>query len=317
MLNTVRKFIASDPGLVNTPGADGQRPLHFASSIELIDLLLDNGAEIDARDLDHSATAAQYHVSEPELCRHLLARGARPDIYMACALGDRELVESLLDAYPDALTCRIGNCRGTRPIDPRSSSHVYAWKLKGAATPLEVAYAFGHQLVFDEIYRRSPLVIQFLTACWLADESEVRRILQIEPDLMNRLDDRQSREMARAAWDGRINSVRVMVQAGFDPHLPGDEESTPLDRAAFHGHREIVELLLEHDPEPPLAVLNFYGSTPLGTCCYGNLNSWKEGTDHLGTAEALIRAGSIINSQWIPTGDEAMDELLRRHVRIP
>jgi hypothetical protein len=120
--------------------------------------------------------------------------------------------------------------------------------------------------------------------------------------------------MARAAWEGNFDAVRVMLEAGFDPHLKGDESSTPLNRAAFHGHREIVEWLLAHDDHPPLEVPNAYGGTPLDACCYGAVHSWKKGTDHVGTAEALIRAGAKIDPRWLPTGCDQMDELLRRQL---
>ena len=41
-------------------GGDGQTPLHFASTVEVAEFLLENGAEIDARDVDHESTPAQY-----------------------------------------------------------------------------------------------------------------------------------------------------------------------------------------------------------------------------------------------------------------
>ena len=36
-----------DPTLVNAPGGDGGRPLHFAASVGMVDLLLDRGAEVE------------------------------------------------------------------------------------------------------------------------------------------------------------------------------------------------------------------------------------------------------------------------------
>ena len=43
----------------------------------------------------------------------------------------------------------------------------------------------------------------------------------------------------------------------------GPEAST-LDRAALHGFREIVALVFERDPEPPLDWRNRFGGTPPG-----------------------------------------------------
>ena len=45
--------LAADPALVHARGGDGQTPLHFASSVEIAAYLLDQGTDIDARDVDH------------------------------------------------------------------------------------------------------------------------------------------------------------------------------------------------------------------------------------------------------------------------
>src|SRR5262249_10761783 len=58
MLERLRELISADPGLVHSRGGDGQTPLHFASTIESAEYLLDYGADIDARDVDHESTPA-------------------------------------------------------------------------------------------------------------------------------------------------------------------------------------------------------------------------------------------------------------------
>ena len=73
-------------------GGDGQTPLHFATTIDVAQLLLDHGADIDARDVDHESTPAQCMVRDrQEVARYLVSRGCRTDILMAAALGDLEL----------------------------------------------------------------------------------------------------------------------------------------------------------------------------------------------------------------------------------
>jgi hypothetical protein len=125
--------------------------------------------------------------------------------------------------------------------------------------------------------------------------------------VLSQLTEIERQEMARAAWDGRLESVRLMLEFGLDPHLPGAENSTPLDRAAFHGHREIVELLLREDFDPPLDFQNQYGGTPLGACAYGSIHSWKQGTDHLGTAKALLAAGAKVGPDWFPLSNPEIE----------
>ena len=60
MMAELRELVAADPQLVHARGGDGQTPLHFASTVEIAEFLLANGAEIDARDVDHESTPAQY-----------------------------------------------------------------------------------------------------------------------------------------------------------------------------------------------------------------------------------------------------------------
>ena len=62
ILEKLRDLVTADPGVVRARGSNGQTPLHFASSVEIAAYLLDHGAEIDARDVDHESTAAQYMV---------------------------------------------------------------------------------------------------------------------------------------------------------------------------------------------------------------------------------------------------------------
>ena len=99
MLDRVKELIAADAGLLNARGGDGQTPLHFASSVEIAKYLLDEGAEIDARDIDHESTPAQYMIDDrQDIARYLVERGCQTDILMAAALGDIELVRRQLDA---------------------------------------------------------------------------------------------------------------------------------------------------------------------------------------------------------------------------
>ena len=73
----LRAMLAADPGLVHARGGDGQTPLHFARTVEIADLLLGCGAEIDALDIDHASTPSQWRGGErPDVAAHLVSRGA-------------------------------------------------------------------------------------------------------------------------------------------------------------------------------------------------------------------------------------------------
>ena len=79
MIERLRALITADPNLVHARGGDGQTPLHFASTVEIAGLLLQHGADIDTRDIDHESTPAQWMIRErQDVARHLVQRVATP-----------------------------------------------------------------------------------------------------------------------------------------------------------------------------------------------------------------------------------------------
>ncbi len=289
----VRAFLVADPKLVHARGGDGQMPLHVARTREIIDVLLEGGADLEARDFDHGATAAQYAVgADMAKCRTLIERGAVVDLFMAVALGDRDLVDRVLEREPDAFAMKLGECPHTSGAP---GGHIYSWRLRGAATPLEVARAFGHNDLHADLYALAAPSVQFAAACWEARGDEARTLLQASAPIQ-----RDESMLARAAWENRIDTVRLLLELGFDPHVPGPHNSTPLDRAAFHGFLEVVALLLGHDSAPPIHQKNEFGGTPLGACLHGAVHGWRKDGNYPATVERLLQAGSNYTSAAHP-----------------
>src|SRR5262245_49818420 len=99
MGDEVGRMLAVDPSLVHARGGDGQLPLHFAQTVGMAEFLVGRGADLDARDVDHESTAAQYMVRDRQpVARFLVRRGATADLLMAAALGDVDLTRRLVDA---------------------------------------------------------------------------------------------------------------------------------------------------------------------------------------------------------------------------
>ena len=63
MISKLTELVAADQNVVHAKGGDGQTPLHFASTVEIAQFLLDHGAEIDALDVDHESIAGPVHVT--------------------------------------------------------------------------------------------------------------------------------------------------------------------------------------------------------------------------------------------------------------
>jgi hypothetical protein len=108
MLDKLKELMAGDPQLVRARGGDGQTPLHFASTIEIAQYLVDHGAEIDARDVDHESTPAQYMLRKrPAIARYLVRRGCHTNILMAASLGDVPFAGKQSD--PDCIRMRVSD----------------------------------------------------------------------------------------------------------------------------------------------------------------------------------------------------------------
>ena len=167
------RMIAADASRVHERGGDGQTPLHFARSRAVIDLLLAGGADIDARDVDHRATAAEWMLDRSgdagryELARYLVERGAHTDIFLATALGLTDRVRAMLTNNPELLELRTG--QGSYGAKPPSSYHIYFWTIGDSRSPLEVATQFDQQETLNAMFAfATPLQRLRLARLWPA-----------------------------------------------------------------------------------------------------------------------------------------------------
>ncbi|MEQ1827904.1 MAG: ankyrin repeat domain-containing protein [Pirellula sp.] len=96
-IDELRKLLDEDSSRVHERGGDGCLPLHFAGAVEAAKLLLERGADIGARCVDHYSTAVEYraHV-RPEVVRFLFSQGAEADIFTATMAGDVDTVLELI-----------------------------------------------------------------------------------------------------------------------------------------------------------------------------------------------------------------------------
>jgi ankyrin repeat protein len=311
MLDRVRELLASDPTLVNARGGDGQTPLHFASTVEIAAYLLDQGADIDARDVDHESTPAQYMIDDrQDVARYLIQRGCKTDILMAAALGDIDLVRRHLDADPTSIRMRVSE-EFFPMVSPKAGGTIYQWKLGWYLSPHRVARKFGHDEVYKLLMERSPDEVKLIEACWLGDEATLQALGANRPDLVRGMPVGDQRQVAHAARNNETDVVRAMLKAGLPVDARSQHNATVLHWAAFHGNCEMVKAILPFGP-PLEATDSDFNGTPLGWAIYGSENGWHSHTgDYAGTVEVLIHAGARLPEQL--AGTEAVREVLRRN----
>ncbi len=308
LCDELRSILQAHPDSVHERGGDGKTVLHCAATYAIAELLLDSGADVEARDVDHGSTPLQYLIADEAIARLLVARGAEVDILAAARLGEQSLVERYLREDASCAEARVNRAPFTAP-----GGHIYGWTLGFDLTPADVARKFGHGDIAELIVSALPPKARLIDALWCGDGERVRRELERHPAALQGLEADEHSLLAAAAWWYRPDSVRLMLEAGFDPHAMGVHRSTPLDRASFHGYADIVAMLLSHDPAPPLLHENEFGGIPLGACIYGSLHGWKTGhpQDHVRTLTLLLEAGSPLDPTILPTGNDELDAVMR------
>ena len=269
LIDRVRALVEQDPQAVHARGGDGQTPLHFAKTVQIAAYLLDHGAEIDAKDVDHESTPAQYMLGDrPDVARYLVERGCQTDILLASAVGDVDRVRSLLDADPGCLAVRA-NEQFFPMANKEAGGIIYHWTLGRDASAYQAAAKFGHQDVVRLLMERSPAEGKLLAACWLHDGAAVAELVASDPGLADRLSEADRMEIANAARNNDTEAVRLMLEAGLPVTARGQHGATPLHWAAYHGNRAMVEAILPY--KPPLEdAENDFQSTPLGWATHGS-----------------------------------------------
>ena len=302
-----------DKTIINRRGGDCKTPLHYATDPAVMDWLLARGADLEARDLDHASTPLQWHLGarNHDAALELVKRGAEVDIFAAVILGEVELVDKALAAHPQAIRARV-NQDGYELTPQADGSHQYVYTFNAAGlSPHQVALEFERADIFDRLVQQSPTDVRLLAYCARGDREAAQRIAAAQPEIVPQLAEGDRRQLIHAAWTGKSDVVALMAALGFDLHIRDDDAMTPLHAAAYHGFAEVIGALLEADDNPPLDWLNVYGGTPLTTALYGRQHTWRSEGDFPASMKLLVDAGSEVRAEWLPTGDEAIDDALR------
>ena len=112
---------------------------------------------------------------------------------------------------------------------------------------------------------------------------------------------------------GRTNVVEFLLERDVDLADGGGDGQTPLHSAAICGQLEMIKLLLKYGP--PLEAVNIYGGTVLGQTLW----SAAHGGDPKLYAEilkTLIAAGAKVPARHVPV-NEPIDDLLRQYGSEP
>ena len=210
------EMLNKNPALAKADRAeDGATALHLARSVAMAKLLLDNSADLNARDTRYFARPLRWAAAElmernaatPELIRFLESKGAaEPDIIFAVAVGDLAQMAKLLASDSSLL-------------DERSDDQDV---LFGGCTPLQIAAYFG-QL------------------------DAAKMLIQSGADIHDRSGWNNTEPLEKAAWTGHADVVALLLDHGAK--VDGTDQDfthSPLYNAAKAGQADVVKILLAH-----------------------------------------------------------------------
>ena len=214
-LKNVREHLRRNPSAIrakiNIKSNEMFSPLHFAcivtNSTEIIDTLLNNGADIDEMSISGSALGIAVWNGKTELVRHLLCRGAR--IGLAGPSGYNELHKAAVQGHSD--TCKVLVEHGA----DINSQQPITWD-----SALSYAAGKGHH-------------------------KTVQTLLSLGADINNRAWTGFT-PLAVACQNGHLASVVSLLQAGADASLPDKEGAPPIHKAAQRDNVSVLKVLLEH-----------------------------------------------------------------------
>lgn len=313
MIDRLRELIETDPSLVHERGGDGQTPLHFAGTVQIAEFLLDRGADIDALDVDHESTPAQWMLRDrQEVARFLVKRGCRADILMAAALGDVELVRKHLEADPNSIRISVSEKWFPRQ-NPRAGGTIYIWTLGQNHTPHLIARKFGHEHVFQFLMEHTPLELKLAQALELGDEETFKMLLARRPELLANLTQEDARKLVDAAQNNNARAVKLMLGAGWPVDARGQHGGTALHWASWHGNEEMVREVLRYRPALEDAK-NDFQATPLGWATHGSEHGWycKTGA-YPAVVELLLDAGAKLPGKL--SGTLQVQKVLRQRAK--
>jgi hypothetical protein len=151
----------------------------------------------------------------------------------------------------------------------------------------------------------------------LARSVQSEAIAKEHPEIVQELSDVDRELVARYCWETNTNyeAVKLMLDLGFPvAHPERSHGYTPLHNAAWQGSGDLVELLIARGH--PVDIRDpAYDATPLGYALYDCLVEKRHPDGEFPrVVKALLEAGSPLAGVQYPTGNTAIDEVLRTFV---
>ena len=186
-------------------------------------------------------------------------------------------------------------------------------RIKGL-TPIQIAERNGDSravtyfLERGAVDNRTPIDL-LIGACARADRELAEEIRRNHPDIAATLTGQDHHNLPAFARCGRLESVQIMLDAGFDLEARTDDlNATALLYASTNGDVPMIELLLRRGAR--VDVTHKYGGNPLGTAIYCAAYFTNPNGDYPRAVERLIDAGLPVTEEHLEFAlEHELDEI--------
>ena len=157
------------------------------------------------------------------------------------------------------------------------------------------------------------LLDRFVGACASASPTELERLLAERPEFI--ASPGIQHLLPDFASGHHTGSVRALLAAGVAVDARGDLGGTALHWACWKGYADLVQLLIDHGASMSIEDTQFHAPPP-GWLHHGSTNCHESDGDHAQVARVLLAAGAPLQPLSTPTGNPAVDDVLREHKLI-
>jgi ankyrin repeat protein len=152
-------------------------------------------------------------------------------------------------------------------------------------TPYFLAVRFGNVAVAEVLlaHGANSRVVspadELIGACRRLDRETAWSIVRAHPEVLRTLNDQDYEVLVQSAAHNRLDIVKLMLEIGFNPDAYGESGMTALHAATWHGHADMVRLLLDFGAHVQQRDIMF-GNSPLESAQHGFKHSRKSSEEY-------------------------------------
>jgi ankyrin repeat protein len=269
-----KSLLVGDPTLVDSRDFLNRTPLFLAAmegSLEVIEVLLEAGADIDANRHDDNALCIAISRGRKEIVALLLDKGANVNastgsnnnaISVASSQGNKEMINLLLAKGANVNPMNAGCCAALQQASAKGHKEIVELLISRGAdvnaqgrfygTGIQAASHGGHKeilkLLLDkgaDVNVQGGLYGNALQAASACGQKETVEFLLDKGANVNAKGGMCNTALQAASRSGRKEIVALLLDKGADINAQGGDYGGALGEASTSGHKKIVELLLD------------------------------------------------------------------------